>query len=417
MSNNRTEVPADALRRQREIMERVAERNASLPQKPLAKVVTFGCQQNEADSEKLRGMLREMGYGFTESDREADVILMNTCAVREHAEQRVFGNVGALVHTRREKPDQLIALCGCMVQQPTAAETIKHSYHQVRLVFGPHALWRFPELLERALSTGKRVFEVSPSDGAIAEGLPGARDSAVKAWLPIMYGCNNFCTYCVVPYVRGRERSRSPEAVLKEAEALVGASYKDITLLGQNVNSYGKDLPEKVDFSELLERINAIPGDFRIRFMTSHPKDAGERLFAAMARSEKCARHIHLPFQSGNDRVLSAMNRRYTRAQYLELVRLARQYMPDVVLTSDVIVGFPARRRRSSRTRTPWWRRCVSTRFSPSSTRPARERPRPPCRTRFPARRSSAGSTGSWSSRTASPRRSTRNTWGPSSAS
>ena len=339
--NQRIEISEDALARQRDVMERVAELNAARETPPLALVDTYGCQQNEADSEKLRGMLKAMGYEMTRDEYAADVIVINTCAVREHAEQRVLGNVGALTHTKKAKPSQIICLCGCMMQEPGMADRIRGSYRHVRVVFGPHELWRFPEFLLRQLQGAGRIFETAPSDGCVAEGLPSARDSAVKAWLPVMYGCNNFCSYCIVPYVRGRERSRRPEDVLAEARALAAAGYKDITLLGQNVNSYGQDLPEGVDFSDLIAQINEIPGDFLLRFMTSHPKDAGEKLFSTMARSEKCARHIHLPFQSGSNRVLSAMNRRYTRESYLDLVRMARAYMPDLVLTSDVIVGFP----------------------------------------------------------------------------
>ena len=337
----RREVSPDDLRRQEELMDQVAELNAARNAPALALVDTYGCQQNEADSEKIRGMLIKMGYTMTDSEAEADIIVINTCAVREHAEQRVLGNVGALTHTKKAKPSQIICLCGCMMQEPGMAERIRASYPHVRLVFGPHVLWRFPEYLLALLRGRKRIYATDESDGVIAEGLPSARDSLVKAWLPIMYGCNNFCSYCIVPYVRGRERSRTPEDVLREARELVELGYKDITLLGQNVNSYGKDLDGGVDFSDLIEMINAIPGEFLIRFMTSHPKDAGEKLFSTMARCEKCARHIHLPFQSGSDRVLEAMNRRYTREGYLELVGMARRYMPDVVLTSDVIVGFP----------------------------------------------------------------------------
>jgi tRNA-2-methylthio-N6-dimethylallyladenosine synthase len=266
---------------------------------------------------------------------------MNTCAVREHAEMRVFGNVGALTHTKRAKPNQIIALCGCMMQQETVAQKIKNSYRHVDIVFGPHALWRFPEFLQKVLRDGGRVFEITPSEGAIAEGLPSRRDSTVKAWLSVMYGCNNFCSYCIVPYVRGRERSRLPEEILKEAKTLADAGYKDITLLGQNVNSYGKDLGLDVDFADILSQINDLDGEFLIRFMTSHPKDASEKLFATMARCDKVAKQLHLPFQSGSTRVLKAMNRRYTREDYLRLIEMARSYMPDIVLTSDVIVGFP----------------------------------------------------------------------------
>ena len=315
--------------------------NTAAHKSPLAFVDTYGCQQNEADSERIRGYLAEMGYGFTQDENEADVIVINTCAVREHAEDRVLGNVGALVHTKRRRPSQVICLCGCMMQEPHVAAKIKDSYRHVDIVFGPHALWKFPELLWRVLSRRGRVFDTEDQAGSVAEGIPVVRQSAVKAWVSIMYGCNNFCTYCIVPYVRGRERSRRPELILDEVRKLAAEGYKDITLLGQNVNSYGKDLEEDVDFAWLLEQVNAIPGDFLIRFMTSHPKDATERLFDAMANCKKVAPVIHLPFQAGNDRVLKAMNRGYTYESYLTKIRALRERIPDIVLTSDVIVGFP----------------------------------------------------------------------------
>ena len=309
--------------------------------RPLAMVDTYGCQQNEADSEKLRGYLAEMGYGFTQDEFEADVVVVNTCAVREHAEMRVLGNVGALNHTKKARPSQIIAVCGCMVQQEHMAEKLKKSYPVVDLVFGPHELWRFPELLLEVMTKHRRLFATAKSEGSVAEGIPLRRDGTVKAWLSIMYGCNNFCTYCIVPYVRGRERSRLPEDIVREARELIAQGYKDITLLGQNVNSYGKDLASDTDFADLIRMINDIPGDFLIRFMTSHPKDATEKLFRTMAECEKCAHHIHLPVQSGNNRILKAMNRHYTREKYIAQVDLARQYMPDLVLTTDIIVGFP----------------------------------------------------------------------------
>ncbi|MBR2667968.1 MAG: tRNA (N6-isopentenyl adenosine(37)-C2)-methylthiotransferase MiaB [Oscillospiraceae bacterium] len=332
--------PAD-LARQRDYTEQIAAvlRERDVP--PLAFVDTYGCQQNEADSEHLRGMLREMGYGFTDEEAEADLILINTCAIREHAEHRVLGNVGALVHTKRAKPSQIICLCGCMMQQQQVAQKIRSSFHHVDMVFGTHALWRFPELLWRVMSRRTRVFELTDEPGSIAEGLPVARMDRVKAWVSVMYGCNNFCSYCIVPYVRGRERSREPEQILREVRELVESGYKDITLLGQNVNSYGRGLDRPIDFSDLLREIDRIPGKYRIRFMTSHPKDASPRLFETMAACSHVAPHIHLPFQSGNDRVLRAMNRGYTRAGYLALVEAARANIPDLVLTSDVIVGFP----------------------------------------------------------------------------
>ena len=332
--------PAE-VKRQEDICREISDRIGAEVQRPLALVDTYGCQQNEADSEKLRGFLAQMGYGFTSNEFEADVIVVNTCAVREHAEMRVLGNVGALNHSKKAKPSQIVAVCGCMVQQQHMAEKIKKSYPVVDLVFGPHELWRFPELLLKVMTGGKRVFAVTKSDGTLAEGLPSRRDGTVKAWLSIMYGCNNFCSYCVVPYVRGRERSRRPEDVVAEAEELVKAGYKDITLLGQNVNSYGKDLDGGVNFAQLIRRINAIPGDFLFRFMTSHPKDATEELFKTMAECDKCAHQLHLPVQAGNDRILKIMNRNYTSRQYMAKVELARQYMPDLVLTTDIIVGFP----------------------------------------------------------------------------
>ena len=339
MAYKRVEVPAAELERQREICAKIREGLGGA--RPLAFVDTYGCQQNEADSEALRGYIELMGFGFTEDENEAELIVVNTCAVRGHAEMRVLGNVGALVHAKARNPRLIVAVCGCMVQQPHMAEKIKNSFRVVDLCFGPHELWRFPELYERAARRRGRVFEVSPCEGVVAEGLPVHRQGSVKAWLSVMYGCNNFCTYCIVPYVRGRERSRRFDDVVAEARSLVEAGYKDITLLGQNVNSYGKDLGEGRDFADLIRAINDIPGDFLIRFMTSHPRDATEKLFRTMAECEKCAKHIHLPVQSGSDRVLHEMNRHYNREKYLEEVRLARELMPELVLTTDIIVGFP----------------------------------------------------------------------------
>ena len=310
--------------------------------KPCRYVVhTFGCQQNEADSERIRGMLEQMGFTRTYSNDEADIIVLNTCAIREHAEAKVYGVIGELKRLKTSNPSMLLALCGCMAQRPGVAERIRDSYKHVDIVFGTHALWRFPELLKSALSDGGRVFSIADSDGEIAEGLPVSRDRVHSAWLTVMYGCNNFCSYCIVPYTRGRERSREPEAVIYEARQLIASGAKDITLLGQNVNSYGKGEAHGVRFPELLRRLGELDGDFLIRFMTSHPKDAGAELFDAMAASDKVARHLHLPFQSGSDRVLKMMNRGYTRAHYLELVAMAREKMPGVVITSDVIVGYP----------------------------------------------------------------------------
>ena len=341
MNRQTTKISPADVERQRDFCHQILERNAARPTPPLAFVDTYGCQQNEADSERLRGYLSEMGYQFTDSEAQADLILINTCAIREHAEMRVLGNVGALVHTKRAKPGQLICVCGCMAQEPHRAQKIKESYRQVDLVFGPHALWRFPELLHRLVTRRGRIFDITDEPGSIAEGIPVARQDRVKAWVSIMYGCNNFCTYCIVPYVRGRERSRRPEVILEEIWGLAEEGYKDITLLGQNVNSYGKDLEEPMDFADLLKAAAEIPGDFLLRFMTSHPKDASQKLFDTMAASPKIAPCFHLPFQAGSDRVLKAMNRVYDRAGYLDKVRRLREAIPDVVITSDVIVGFP----------------------------------------------------------------------------
>ncbi len=342
-----TNITPEELTLQRPFQENIRAHYAQkYPDKmPLAFVRTFGCQQNVADSEHIKGMLAEIGFGFTETPDEADVILFNTCAVREHASDRVFGNVGALKHIKKRRPDVLIAVCGCMVQQEHVAKKFRESYPFVGLVFGTHVIHRFPELLWNALNRRKQLTVTPDSDGVIAEGLPVHRDGSFKAWLPIMYGCNNFCTYCIVPYVRGRERSRLPEEILAEARELVAAGYKEITLLGQNVNSYGKGESHGVNFAELLRRINAIEGDFTIRFMTSHPKDATHELFDTIAACEKVSHHFHLPFQSGNDRILKEMNRCYTREQYLDLVNYARSVIPDISFTSDVIVGFPGETR------------------------------------------------------------------------
>jgi len=308
---------------------------------PTAYVETYGCQQNEADSEKLRGYLAQSGYGIVQEAESADVVIMNTCAIREHAEQRVFGNLGALTHTKRRHPAQKIFLCGCMAGETKVSDRIKKSYPHVDGVFSTHHLWQFPEILWNVLNKKKRQFYIVDEPGSIAEGIPQVRDSKLKAWVSIMYGCNNFCTYCIVPYVRGRERSRQMEDILAECRAVIEAGAKEITLLGQNVNSYGKDLGSGVDFADLLEAIVQIPGEFLVRFMTSHPRDASFKLFDTMAKHDKIAKQLHLPFQSGSTRVLKAMNRHYDREKYLEKVLYAKKVMPQLVLTSDVIVGFP----------------------------------------------------------------------------
>ena len=339
MERKNVEIPAQDLARQRDFEERIREMFSARQVHPVACVDTFGCQQNVADGERLMGMLEACGFTFTQEPGQADLVILNTCAVREHAEQRVFGNLGMLTHTKKDNPDQVIVLCGCMAQEPRVSQRVKESYRHVDLVFGPQALWRFPELLYRVYEQRRRVFSGEEEDGSIAEGIPVVRERGVKAWVSVMYGCNNFCSYCIVPYVRGRERSRRPEAVVAEVRELVASGYKDITLLGQNVNSYNGG--DGYDFADLLAEIDQIPGDYRIRFMSSHPKDATHKLFDTMARCTHVAKQLHLPVQSGSDRVLREMNRRYTRAQYLELVNYARSVMPGLVITSDIIIGFP----------------------------------------------------------------------------
>lgn len=340
-------IDAEELLKQQPFIEKIQQhyKNKYGDRMPLAFVRTFGCQQNVADSEHIKGMLVQMGLGFTDTPDDADIILFNTCAVREHASDRVFGNVGALKHIKKRRPDVLIAVCGCMVQQEHVAKRFKESYPFVGLVFGTHVIHEFPQYVWEALGSRRQLTVTPQQDGVIAEGLPVHRDGTFKAWLPIMYGCNNFCSYCIVPYVRGRERSREPDVIIAEAKELIAEGYKEITLLGQNVNSYGKGESHGVNFAELLRRINALEGDFTIRFMTSHPKDATRELFDTIAACKKVSRHFHLPFQSGNDRVLKEMNRRYTREEYLSLVNYARAVIPNISFTSDVIVGFPGETR------------------------------------------------------------------------
>ena len=341
MSTQTTVISPEALQKQLAFCEQINAYWHDQNLTPLAYVETYGCQQNEADSEKIRGLLIESGYAICDTAEGADVVVMNTCAIREHAELRVFGNLGALTHTKRRHMRQKIFLCGCMAGQEKVVERIKKSYPHVDGVFSTHHLWQFPEILHRVLFTGKRTYYTQDDPGSIAEGLPQQRDSKLKAWVSIMYGCNNFCTYCIVPYVRGRERSRKAADILAECRQLIEGGAKDITLLGQNVNSYGKDLSKNIDFADLLKMIAEIPGEFRIRFMTSHPRDASKKLFDTMAASPKIAKQLHLPFQSGSSRVLKAMNRHYDREAYLEKVQYAKSVMPELVLTSDVIVGFP----------------------------------------------------------------------------
>ena len=334
-------IPQEQLERQREFEQKIQALHEGRAAPLLAMVDTFGCQQNVADSQHIMGMLEAMGFGFTDDPARAAVVVLNTCAIRDHAEKRVYGTLGALTHTKKADPEQVICLCGCMAQRPEVAEKVRQSYRHVDLVFGPQALWKFPELLYNVYTQRRRVFSVADEHGAIAEGMPVVREGRTRAWVSIMYGCNNFCSYCIVPYVRGRERSRDPEQIIAEVRQLVADGFKEITLLGQNVNSYGKDLDTPCDFADLLTALDAIDGDYLIRFMSSQPKDATHKLFDAMARSRHVARQLHLPVQSGCDRVLKAMNRPYDKAKYLELITYARKVMPELVLTSDVIIGFP----------------------------------------------------------------------------
>ncbi|MBR2722602.1 MAG: tRNA (N6-isopentenyl adenosine(37)-C2)-methylthiotransferase MiaB [Clostridia bacterium] len=304
-------------------------------------VLTFGCQQNEADSERLAGMCEEMGYKICSEPESADLIVVNTCAIREHAEQKALSVVGQYKHLKAKNPALIICVCGCMVTQEHRCEDIKHRYPYVDFVFGTASLHRFPELLVEKLERGKRIFHPTEEEYLVAEGLPVRRESTYRAWVSIMYGCNNFCSYCIVPYVRGRERSRSPKDVKAEVRELVEKGYRDITLLGQNVNSYGKDSGGGYDFADLLRELDAIEGDFTLRFMTSHPKDASNKLIDVMAASRHIAHQFHLPMQSGSDTILHAMNRHYDTKRYLSIVQYMREKMPDVTLTSDIIVGFP----------------------------------------------------------------------------
>lgn len=308
---------------------------------PLAYVHSYGCQQNVNDGERIKGVLTDIGYGLCDAPEQADLILFNTCAVREHAEQRVFGNVGALKGLKEKKPGLIIGLCGCMANQTHVVEKLRRSYPYVDLVFGVDGIDTLPQLLAQKLRTHKRVLLQPAQRPVIVENIPIRRESEFRAWLPIMYGCDNFCTYCIVPYVRGREKSRRPEDILAEFRGLVQAGYKEITLLGQNVNSYGKGLEEQIDFSDLLNLLCSVPGDYHIRFMTSHPKDASHKLIDTIAAQPKLCKHLHLPVQCGSDRVLAQMNRRYTVEQYMKLIEYARSRVPGITFSSDIIVGFP----------------------------------------------------------------------------
>ena len=339
-SNTNKYISCAEMLRQREFIEKIRTKAEAQHKVPLAFVETYGCQQNSSDSEKIKGMLFDMGFDFCDTTEEADFILYNTCAVRENAELRVFGNIGALKHLKRRKENIIIAVCGCMMQQEHIANQIKSKYKHVDLVFGTHALYRFPELLHNVLG-GNRVFDIKDEEGSVFEDITYKRDGFPLAKIPIMYGCNNFCTYCIVPYVRGRERSRDAMRILDEVRAVAKEGYKEVMVLGQNVNSYGNDLEEGLTFPQLLSEVCKVEGIERVRFMTSHPKDISAELIEVMAREKKICNQLHLPVQSGSDRILKLMNRKYNKEQYLDIVKAVRKAIPDIVLTTDIIVGFP----------------------------------------------------------------------------
>ena len=332
-------VPNEELEKQNSYMENIRLMNEGKGK--TACVVTYGCAQNETDSDKLYGMLEKMGYSRSDNEKEADIVIFNTCSVRENAEVKVYGKVGALKSGKAKNPDMIIGICGCLMQQNHASDKIKRQFKFVDLVFGTHALYRFPELLFNVINNHERVFENKTEDGVIAEGVPIIQPHSYKASIPIAYGCNNFCTYCVVPHTRGRERSRKSEDIINEIKALCKNGLKEVTLLGQNVNSYGNDNNDDLDFPDLLKKIAAIPEIKRIRFMTSHPKDLTDKLIDTIAENDKICKFLHFPFQAGNSRVLKEMNRKYTREDYLNLVDKIKAKIPDVALSADVIVGFP----------------------------------------------------------------------------
>ena len=303
-------------------------------------IVTFGCQMNSRDSEKISGILKQIGYVETDSE-DADFVLYNTCTVRENANNKVYGHLGYAKKLKENRPGMLIALCGCMMQEPEAVENIKKKYRFVDIIFGTHNIFKLAELLQTRLLSDRVVIDLWKDTDMIVEDLPSDRKFSFKTGVNIMYGCNNFCSYCIVPYVRGRERSRNPEDIIAEVKALAADGVVEIMLLGQNVNSYGKNLTNPISFAQLLKEIEKIDGIERIRFMTSHPKDLSQELIDVMKDSTKICRHLHLPLQSGSTRLLKIMNRRYTKESYLNLVERIRTAMPDISLTTDIIVGFP----------------------------------------------------------------------------
>ena len=325
-----------------DLVKKVVEReNERLKRRLKCAVVTFGCQMNARDSEKLTGVLREAGYEIIDEETEADFVIYNTCTVRDNANQKVYGHLGLLKSRVKKNPNLRIALCGCMMQEASVIETIREKYKFVNLVFGTHNIFKFPELLYRMLTSDSQIIDIWEDTDQIVEDLPVDRKYSFKSGINIMFGCNNFCSYCIVPYVRGRERSREPKEIIREIEKLVNEGVIEVMLLGQNVNSYGKNLDNPMSFAKLLKEIEKIDGLKRIRFMTSHPKDLSDDLIEVMAKSEKICKHIHLPLQSGSDRVLKEMNRRYTKEQYLSLVEKIKKAIPDVAVTTDIIVGFP----------------------------------------------------------------------------
>ena len=340
MERTQVQIPAAQLARQRDFEAKLKEMHADRPLRAL--VDTFGCQQNVADSQYIMGMLRAMGCSFTDDPAQADVVVLNTCAIRDHAEKRVYGNLGALTHTKKANPAQVICLCGCMAQRPEVAEKVRQSYRHVDLVFGPQALWKFPELLYRVYTQRRRVFSVADEHGAIAEGMPVVREGRTRAWVSIMYGCNNFCSYCIVPYTRGRERSREPRSILNELADMQAKGFKEVVLLGQNVNSYhyvGED-GAVVGFADLLRIVAEAAPEMRVRFTTSHPKDMTDEIIDVIATVPNVCKHIHLPVQSGSNKVLKAMNRKYTREWYLDRIAAIRRAMPDCGITTDMFTGF-----------------------------------------------------------------------------
>lgn len=339
------ETPTEVLLKNQIIVNEVRQKNHELYEKIGRKfkyvILTYGCQMNEHDSETMIAMLNDMDFEQTDRKEKADLVIFNTCCVRENAELKVYGNLGSLKKLKKKNPYLKIAVCGCMMQQPHIVEEIKNKYSFVNLIFGTHNVHNFPSLLSQTYGASRMLTEVWDDEGQIIEGLPVQRKISSKAFVNIMYGCNNFCTYCIVPYTRGRERSRTPEAIVHEVTALVKEGVKEIILLGQNVNSYGKTLEENIDFPDLLKRVSDVSGVRRIRFMTSHPKDISDKLLELMASRDNICKYLHLPVQSGSTALLKRMNRHYSKEQYIEIIEKARQLMPEISFSTDLIIGFP----------------------------------------------------------------------------